>query len=104
MSGAAGATKTLSTRLIQLGALLCIGLLIHVVTRVIPQLPGGTISTVLALGFLLLAGTLMSEILETVGLPHLTGYILAGMIGGPYIGHWVDHQAVKQLAPVSTLA
>lgn len=59
---------------------------------------------VAAVGFLLLAGTLLSELLETIGLPHLTGYLLAGIIGGPYVLHLVDHETVDRLSPVNTLA
>lgn len=57
-----------------------------------------------ALGFLLLAGTLLSELVEVLGMPHLTGYLFAGIIAGPYVLHLVDHAAVKRLEPVNTLA
>lgn len=57
-----------------------------------------------ALGFLLLAGTLLSELVEVLGMPHLTGYLFAGIIAGPHVLHLVDHAAVKRLEPVNTLA
>ena len=38
------------------------------------------LGTVAGIGFLLLAGTLLSELLETIGLPHLSGYLLAGIM------------------------
>jgi Kef-type K+ transport system membrane component KefB len=57
-----------------------------------------------ALGFLLLAGTLLSELLGIIGLPHLTGYLLAGMLAGPHLLHLIDHRTVNRLAPVNTLA
>jgi Kef-type K+ transport system membrane component KefB len=57
-----------------------------------------------ALGFLLLAGTLLSELIEVLGMPHLTGYLFAGIIAGPYVLHLVDHASVKRLEPVNTLA
>jgi Kef-type K+ transport system membrane component KefB len=47
---------------------------------------------------------LMSELLETIGLPHLSGYLLAGIIGGPHVLHLVDHHTVEELSPVNTLA
>jgi Kef-type K+ transport system membrane component KefB len=47
---------------------------------------------------------LFSELLETIGLPHLSGYLLAGIIGGPHVLHLVDHQTVDDLSPVNTLA
>ncbi len=57
-----------------------------------------------ALGFLLLAGTLMSELVDVLGIPHLTGYLAAGIIAGPHVLHLIDHVSVKRLEPVNTLA
>jgi Kef-type K+ transport system membrane component KefB len=57
-----------------------------------------------ALGFLLLAGTLTGEILEVIKLPHLTGYLIAGILAGPHVGHLIEEGTVKRLAPVNTLA
>jgi hypothetical protein len=57
-----------------------------------------------AVGFLLLAGTLTSELVEVIGVPHLTGYLFAGIIAGPHVLHLVEHESVKQLEPVNTLA
>jgi Kef-type K+ transport system membrane component KefB len=59
---------------------------------------------VAALGFLLLAGTLLSELVEIVGLPHLTGYLAAGILAGPHVLHLIDHVTVERLKPVNTLA
>jgi Kef-type K+ transport system membrane component KefB len=57
-----------------------------------------------ALGFLLLAGILLSELCELVGLPHLSGYLLAGIVAGPHVLHLVDHDTVERLSMVNTLA
>jgi Kef-type K+ transport system membrane component KefB len=57
-----------------------------------------------AVGFLLLAGTLTSELVEVIGVPHLTGYLLAGIVAGPYVLHLIDHETVKKLEVVNTLA
>lgn len=65
---------------------------------------GSDAALVAALGFLLLAGTLLSELVEIVGLPHLTGYLLAGILAGPHVGHLIDHVTVERLKPVNTLA
>jgi Kef-type K+ transport system membrane component KefB len=64
----------------------------------------GALPTVAAVGFLLLAGTLTSELLETIGLPHLSGYLLAGIVGGPHLLQIVNHETVERLSPVNTLA
>ncbi|MEO0603843.1 MAG: hypothetical protein AAF211_20575, partial [Myxococcota bacterium] len=37
----------------------------------------------LSLGFVILAAYAIGEIAETVGLPHITGYLLAGVALGP---------------------
>ncbi len=86
-------------------ALLLVGFsaLLYGVTRAVPETNGG-LWTVTAIGFLLLAGTLTSELLAPLGLPHLTGYLLAGIVTGPYALKLVDASTVKNLAPVNTLA
>jgi Kef-type K+ transport system membrane component KefB len=103
MSGHGGSKKTLSTRVIQLVSLLVTFGVLYGVTKVAPELETH-LGTVAAVGFLLLAGTLMSELLETIGLPHLSGYLLAGIVGGPDVLRLVDHHTVDELSPVNTLA
>ncbi|HEX3854416.1 MAG TPA: cation:proton antiporter [Polyangiaceae bacterium] len=103
MSGHGGPKKTLATRAIQLVSLLVTFGVLYGVTKVAPELETH-LGTVAAVGFLLLAGTLMSELLETIGLPHLSGYLLAGIVGGPDVLHLVDHHTVDELSPVNTLA
>jgi Kef-type K+ transport system membrane component KefB len=100
--GSAG-SKGLGTRLVQALALAVTFGLLFGATRLTPELQG-ELGTVAGVGFLLLAGTLMSELLETIGLPHLSGYLLAGIVGGPDLLKLVDHHTVDQLSPVNTLA
>jgi Kef-type K+ transport system membrane component KefB len=88
----------------QLLVLLALGLLMALVVRggLLEALPGaGTIASV---GFLLLAGSLTASLLELVGLPHLTGYLLAGALAGPHLLQLVGRQAVADLEPVNALA
>jgi Kef-type K+ transport system membrane component KefB len=103
MSEAASAPKGFVTRVVQVGALVVIVGLLFGATRAAPELES-QLGSVAAIGFLLLAGTLMSELVETIGLPHLSGYLFAGVLGGPYVLHLVDHQTVERLTPVNTLA
>ncbi|HEV8551006.1 MAG TPA: sodium:proton exchanger [Polyangiaceae bacterium] len=103
MSGHGGSSKGLGTRAVQALALAVTVGLLYGATRLTPELEG-QLGTVAGVGFLLLAGTLMSELLETVGLPHLSGYLLAGILGGPEVLHLVDHHTVDGLAPANTLA
>jgi Kef-type K+ transport system membrane component KefB len=65
---------------------------------------GGRSHALAALGFLLLAGTVVANVLERLGIPHLTAYLLTGMAAGPYALHLVDHTAVQDLTPINALA
>ena len=64
----------------------------------------GAIAAVTALGVLLLAGELAAELVERIGLPHLTGYLLAGLLVGPQVLNLVPKRAVEALNPMNTLA
>jgi Kef-type K+ transport system membrane component KefB len=57
-----------------------------------------------AVGFLLLAGILMADLVELLGLPHLTGYLAAGIIAGPHVVGLIDVTTIKRLSPINTLA
>ena len=102
MSGA----KHGKTWLGRAGDLLSLGILFGIMWGAMHVAPAyrGEAAVLGALGFLLLAGTLLSELVEVVGMPHLSGYLFAGIIAGPYVLHLVDHEAVKRLEPVNTLA
>jgi Kef-type K+ transport system membrane component KefB len=103
MSGHGSAQKGLATRAVQLLALATSFGVLFALTKLTPELES-RLGTMTAIGFLVLAGTLLSELLEPLRLPHLSGYLLAGIIGGPYVLHLVDHHTVKELSPVNTLA
>jgi Kef-type K+ transport system membrane component KefB len=103
MSGHGSAPKGLGTRAIQALALAVSFGVLFALTRLTPELDS-RLGTMTAIGFLVLAGTLLSELLEPIGLPHLSGYLLAGIVGGPHVLHLVDHATVEQLSPVNTLA
>jgi len=103
VSHAAAGRPGVATRFVQV---LSLGLLFALTigaTRIAPG-AGASLGTLGAIGLLLLAGTLASEVLEILGLPHLSGYLLAGIAAGPHVLHLVDHDAVEALAPVNTLA
>jgi Kef-type K+ transport system membrane component KefB len=104
VSGAAIERKGgVATRLSQALALGVVFLMVLGATLTAPQTERA-LPTVTAIGFLLLGGTLLSELLGTIGLPHLSGYLLAGIIGGPHVLHLVDHATVERLSPINTLA
>jgi Kef-type K+ transport system membrane component KefB len=102
-SGAVERKGGLATRLVQALALGVVLLMVLGAALTAPQ-TAHALPTVTAIGFLLLGGTLLSELLGTLGLPHLSGYLLAGIIGGPHVLHLVDHATVERLSPINTLA
>jgi Kef-type K+ transport system membrane component KefB len=79
------------------------GALVFYVTRLVPE-SESSVWTLAAVGFLLLAGTLASELAAPIGLPHLSGYLIAGIVAGPHVLRLVDAHTVHSLSPVNTLA
>ncbi|HEX3771683.1 MAG TPA: cation:proton antiporter [Polyangiaceae bacterium] len=102
MSGA-GAKKGIGSHAVHLLLLAGFSGLMLYVTRLVPE-THGSLWTIAAIGFLLLAGTLLSELLAPIGLPHLTGYLVAGIASGPYALRLVDEHTVKSLSPINGLA
>jgi Kef-type K+ transport system membrane component KefB len=103
MSGAAASRKGMGQHATHLVLLVAFGSLLFYVTRAVPE-ERGELWTIAAIGFLLVAGTLLSELLAPFGLPHLTGYLLAGVASGPHVLRFVDEHTVKTLSPINTLA
>lgn len=103
MSTAAAPRVSTKSRAYQFVALALLVGIALVVDRVSPGFHEGA-ELVESLGFLLMAGALTSELIERFGVPHLTGYLIAGILSGPHVLKIVDHHSVEQLAPVNTLA
>jgi Kef-type K+ transport system membrane component KefB len=102
VSGAA-TRKGPATRALHAVLLAGVGALLFYETRAVPEIHGG-LGTIAAVGFLLLAGTLSGELVEPLGLPHLSGYLLAGIVAGPHVLALIDAHTVERLSPVSSLA
>lgn len=102
MSAAGAKEKTWALRIVQTIALVLVFGIMFGTTRVLGG--SGPGANVAAVGFLLLSGVLASELCEIVGLPHLTGYLLAGIVSGPYVLHLIEHHTVQQLSTVNELA
>jgi Kef-type K+ transport system membrane component KefB len=77
--------------------------LLFVASRVAPEYRGD-LGTIAAVGFLLLGGALLAEVLEPLRMPHLTGYLVCGILAGPHILHLIDHESVQTLSKVNSLA
>ncbi|MEO8874447.1 MAG: cation:proton antiporter [Polyangiaceae bacterium] len=103
MSGHAIEKKSPAQRVFYAFALAILFTVMFESAHLVPRFTGG-IATIGAVGFLLLAGTLFSELGEIIGLPHLTGYLLAGIIAGPFVLHLIDHDTVTRLSMVDRLA
>ncbi len=60
--------------------------------------------TALALGFSLIAAAITGELLERVRLPRVTGYLLFGMICGPYLANIITRPMARDLQLINGLA
>ncbi len=65
-----------------------------------PALP----STALVLGFTLIVASIMGDLLRRFRLPRLTGYLLFGLLIGPYLGNVVTEQMARQIQVINGLA
>jgi Kef-type K+ transport system membrane component KefB len=95
--------RPLGDRLLEALVVLVLLALLIVGRRLFPVLDTGA-GTIASVGILLMGGTVLANLLELVGLPHLTGYLLAGVATGPYAFGLVNHNAVVDLLPVNQLA
>ncbi len=100
--------RVLVTRLVQLGALVVISVILYLTTRAVPAAvhgaPGGAVGTIASVGYILLAGTLTSELVAVIRLPHITGYLIAGIVAGPHVAALIDDRSVADLTTVNALA
>jgi Kef-type K+ transport system membrane component KefB len=94
--------KGLGTRSIQVVGLVASFALLWAATRMSPH--AGTVANVAALGLFITGGTLASEILEPLKIPHLTAYLAVGILAGPYVLHLVGHESVESLQSANGLA
>jgi Kef-type K+ transport system membrane component KefB len=103
VSGGGKNRKSAVQRIAQVGSVVAIFALMLQASKFAPTAEGAA-GVITAVGFLLLAGMLTSEVLEIIGLPHLTGYLIAGAVAGPQVLHVIGEHAVESLAPTNTLA
>jgi Kef-type K+ transport system membrane component KefB len=89
--------RRISSLLLILG---CMGLIVYADPFGLPE----TLSPTLVLGFMLLAAYCIGFLLERKGLPRITGYILAGLLLGPYFLKFYSKEAVADLNFLNSLA
>jgi Kef-type K+ transport system membrane component KefB len=68
-----------------------------------PDIPPAS-GTALALGFTLLGASIVGDLLRRVYLPSLTGYLLFGLVTGPYLGNVITQPMAAQLQVISGMA
>ena len=61
-------------------------------------------SSILRLGILLFAGFYVGKLFERLRLPPITGYILTGLILGPYVLGLVTEEARESMSPITQIA
>ena len=61
-------------------------------------------TTALALGFTLIAAMVTGELLRRFQLPRLTGYLLFGILVGPYLGNVITQPMARELQTVNGIA
>lgn len=61
-------------------------------------------STALALGFTLVAAMVSGDLLRRLRLPRLTGYLLFGILFGPYLGNVISEPMARQLQFINGIA
>lgn len=61
-------------------------------------------ATAFTLGFVIIGGYLLGEIVCYIQLPRITGYLIAGMIFGPDLGGWLTDETVEHLTLIDQIA
>jgi trehalose 6-phosphate synthase len=64
----------------------------------------GSAGTALALGFTLLGAWVAGDVLRRFHLPRLTGYLLFGLLVGPYLGNVINQSMAGQLQVITGIA
>jgi Kef-type K+ transport system membrane component KefB len=88
-------------RLLALALTVAIGW--FVVTQANPESPAPR-STALALGFALIAAALTGAVFERARLPRVSGYLVFGLICGPYLANIITRSMARDLQVVNGLA
>jgi Kef-type K+ transport system membrane component KefB len=86
---------------------LALALALAIATYVVTEgrlLTGVERPAALAIGFTLIAAALAGELIEYVRLPRVTGYLLFGMVCGPYLANIITRPMARELQLINGLA
>ena len=82
-----------------------VGVLVWLLLRIIEISPSAApAESTFMLGFALLSAALLGEIVEHLRLPRITGYILAGMLFGPFAVNLLSSRALEPLSALNDMA
>jgi Kef-type K+ transport system membrane component KefB len=86
--------------------LAALALAIGITWLVVTQVPVEAVQrpAALALGFTLIAAALTGSLFERIHLPRVTGYLLFGMICGPYLANIITRPMARELQLINGLA
>ena len=62
------------------------------------------IDALLAIAIMLLLGLLSTRLMKLIGLPNVTGYLIVGLIIGPYALGIISHEVYKSIEILSSIA
>jgi trehalose-6-phosphate synthase/Kef-type K+ transport system membrane component KefB len=88
----------------RLGALALAILAVFWVRRIGTTMPTQSAATALAIGFALLGAWVTGDLLRRFHLPRLTGYLLFGVLVGPYLGNVITEAMAGQLQIITGIA
>lgn len=85
---------------------LALGITVGLVTMAVRMAEGGSSGrpTALALGFALIAAALTGTLFERARLPRVSGYLVFGMVCGPYVANIITQPMARDLQLVNGLA
>jgi Kef-type K+ transport system membrane component KefB len=101
-SRSSGGEGLVIRRLITLSA---VGILVWLLLRIVEISPSATpAESTFMLGFALLSAALLGEIVEHLRLPRITGYMLAGILFGPFAANLLSSRVLEPLSALNDMA
>ena len=82
-----------------------VGVLVWLLLRIVEiSLSATPAESTFMLGFALLSAALLGEIVEHLSLPRITGYMLAGILFGPFVANLLSARVLEPLSALNDMA